>query len=170
MVETLGRIDDLSEKVVSRLCVEGFSHVQFCYPVDWSPPGCYVHEILQARMLQWMAGPSSRGSAQPRDWTHLSNISCLGRRGLHHRCHLGSVKVHTLKKIKGLDHFGLLVIRMGICFCLLKNFILGTSLVFQWLRLCVPSAGGLGWTLVRELDHNQGRRSHELQLRPGTAR
>ena len=32
-----------------------------CNPMDCSPPGFSVHGILQARMLEWMAMPSSRG-------------------------------------------------------------------------------------------------------------
>ena len=35
-------------------------------PRDCSPPGSSVHEILQARILVWVAIPFSRGSAQPR--------------------------------------------------------------------------------------------------------
>ena len=31
--------------------------------------------ILQARILEWVAMPSSRGSRQPRDWTQVSNIA-----------------------------------------------------------------------------------------------
>ena len=38
-----------------------------------------MHEILQARILEWVAMPSSRGSSQPRDQTHISNSSCTGR-------------------------------------------------------------------------------------------
>ena len=38
-----------------------------CDPMDCSPPGSSVHGILQARMLEWVAMPSSRGSSQPRD-------------------------------------------------------------------------------------------------------
>ena len=38
-----------------------------CDPVDYSPPGSSVHEILQARMLEWVAIPFSRGSSQPRN-------------------------------------------------------------------------------------------------------
>ena len=34
--------------------------------------------ILQARILEWVAMPSSRGSSQPRDWTSISSISCIG--------------------------------------------------------------------------------------------
>ena len=33
---------------------------------------------------------SSRGSSQPRYWTHVSCVSCIGRRALYHWCHLGS--------------------------------------------------------------------------------
>ena len=32
-----------------------------------APPGSSVHGILQARILEWVAVPSSRGSSQPRD-------------------------------------------------------------------------------------------------------
>ena len=41
-----------------------------CDPLDCKPPGCSVHGILQARILEWVALPSSRGSAQPRGGTH----------------------------------------------------------------------------------------------------
>ena len=38
-----------------------------CDPTDCSPPGSSVHGTLQARILEWVATPSSRGSSQPRD-------------------------------------------------------------------------------------------------------
>ena len=38
-----------------------------CDPMDHNPPSSYVHGILQARILQWVAMPSSRGSSWPRD-------------------------------------------------------------------------------------------------------
>ena len=44
-----------------------------------SPPGSSVHGILQARILEWVAMPSSRGSSQPRDWTCVSYVSNIGR-------------------------------------------------------------------------------------------
>ena len=34
-----------------------------------------VHGILQARILEWVAFPFSRGSSQPRDWTQVSRIA-----------------------------------------------------------------------------------------------
>ena len=42
--------------------------------MDCSPPGFSVHGILQARILEWVAMPFSRGSSRPRDQTH---VSCL---------------------------------------------------------------------------------------------
>ena len=44
-------------------------------PVDCSLPGSSVHGILQARILEWVAIPFSRGSSWPRDWTRVSNIA-----------------------------------------------------------------------------------------------
>ena len=38
-------------------------------PMDCSPPDPSVHGIFQARTLQWVAMPSSRGPSPPRDWT-----------------------------------------------------------------------------------------------------
>ena len=35
--------------------------------MDCSPPGCFVHEILQAKILEWEAIPFSRGSSSPRN-------------------------------------------------------------------------------------------------------
>ena len=48
------------------------SCLTLCDPMDGSPPGSSVHGILQARILEWVAMPSSRGSSQPRDQTQVS--------------------------------------------------------------------------------------------------
>ena len=45
------------------------SCLTLCYPID-----CIVHGILQARILEWIAFPFSRGSSQPRDRTKVSGI------------------------------------------------------------------------------------------------
>ena len=42
------------------------------HPMDCSPPGSSVHEIFQARILEWVAISFSRGSSQPRDQTQVS--------------------------------------------------------------------------------------------------
>ena len=72
-----------------------FSCVRLCDPMNCSLPGSSVQGILQARILEWVAIPSSRGSSQPRVRTHISYISCTGRWVLYHLCHLRS-----LNKIK----------------------------------------------------------------------
>ena len=41
-----------------------------CNPMDYT-----VHGILQARILEWVADPFSRGSSQPRDRTQVSHIA-----------------------------------------------------------------------------------------------
>ena len=43
------------------------SCLTLCNPVDYSPPGSSVHGILQARILERVAIPFSRGSSLPRD-------------------------------------------------------------------------------------------------------
>ena len=43
------------------------SPLTLSYPMGHSPPGFPVHGILQARILEWVAMPSSRGSSQHRD-------------------------------------------------------------------------------------------------------
>ena len=57
------------------LCMRAKS-LQLC-PILWdttdhSPPGSSVYEILQARILEWVALPSSKGSSLPRNRTQVS--------------------------------------------------------------------------------------------------
>ena len=56
-----------------------------CSPLDFS-----VHGTLQAGILEWVAMSTSRGTSRPRDWTHISYISCIGSWVLYHSRHLGS--------------------------------------------------------------------------------
>ena len=59
---------------VTHLCLT------LCNPMDYT-----VHGILQARILEWVAFPFSRGSSQPRDQTQISLIAggffYLGHKG-----------------------------------------------------------------------------------------
>ena len=55
------------------------SCLTLCDPIDCSPPGSSLHRVLQARILEWVAMPFSRESSPPRDQTHISYISCIGR-------------------------------------------------------------------------------------------
>ena len=81
-------------KSVSKLCMHAKllqSCPTLCDPMDCSPPGSSVHEIVQARILEWVAIPSSRGSSQSRDQIHVSYVSCIGRQVLYHQCYLGNL-------------------------------------------------------------------------------
>ena len=60
-------------------------HARLCLtlsnPMDCSLPGSSVHEILQARILEWAAISSFRRFSQPRDQTYVSYV---GRQILYH--------------------------------------------------------------------------------------
>ena len=51
------------------------SCLTLCDPMDSSLPGSAVHEMFQARILEWAAISFSRGSSQPRDQTWVSCIA-----------------------------------------------------------------------------------------------
>ena len=55
------------------------SCLTLCDPMD-----CIIHGILQARILEWIAFPFSRGSSQPRDRTQVSS-----RKRIHHQISTG---------------------------------------------------------------------------------
>ena len=56
-------------------CVHAQLCLTLCNPLDCSPPGSSVHGILQARILERVAMPSSRGSSPPRDPTQAPRIA-----------------------------------------------------------------------------------------------
>ena len=60
------------------------SCLTLCDRMDRSPPGSSVHGILQARILEWVAISSSRGSSPARDWIRVFYVSCIGRQVLYH--------------------------------------------------------------------------------------
>ena len=62
------------------LCLVAQSCLTFYDPMDCSPPGSSVHGIFQARILEWIATPFSRGSSQPRDeLMSLKSAALVGR-------------------------------------------------------------------------------------------
>ena len=67
-------------------------------PMDCSPLGSSFHGILQARILEWIAVPCSRGSSQPRDQTCISCSSCTAG---------GFFTAEPLKKPRKEDTFSL---------------------------------------------------------------
>ena len=54
-------LEGRKEVLVAQLCPT------LCDHMDCSPPGSFVHEIFQARILEWVAISFSKGSSQPRD-------------------------------------------------------------------------------------------------------
>ena len=54
------------------------------WPMDCSLPGSSVHGILQARILEWIAVLSSRGSSWPTNRIHICGISCIASRFFTH--------------------------------------------------------------------------------------
>ena len=67
-----------------------FAQSCLCNPMGCSPQDSSVHGISQARILEWVAISSYRGSSPPRDQTHTSSISCISRQIPCHGCHLAS--------------------------------------------------------------------------------
>ena len=51
------------------------SCLTLCNPVDYSLSGSCINGILRARILEWVAMPSSRGPSQPKDQTQVSCIA-----------------------------------------------------------------------------------------------
>ena len=74
---TLSTLDTTVHAMLLQLCLT------LCDSTDCSPPGPSVHGILQARILEWVAMPSSRGSSWPRGQTCVSYVSCIGRQVLY---------------------------------------------------------------------------------------
>ena len=69
---------------ISGPCMHAQLCLTLCSPIDCNLPGSSVHGILQARILEWVAIPSSRGSSQPRDQTHVSCVSCISGKFFTH--------------------------------------------------------------------------------------
>ena len=67
--------------ILSVPCLVIQSCLTLCDPTDYSPPGSSVHEVFPARILEWVAMSSSRGSSPHRDQTQ---VSCIARQILYH--------------------------------------------------------------------------------------
>ena len=74
--------------------------------VNYSPPGSTVHGILQARILEWVMMPSSRGSSRCRG--DRTRVSCIDRRVLY----------HWVTKEATIAHDTLNYNYLCICFCI----------------------------------------------------
>ena len=61
---------------MTSLLLNPYSWTGCLLPSEWSESHSVVSDsFLQARILEWVAFPFSRGSSQPRDWTKVSCIA-----------------------------------------------------------------------------------------------
>ena len=76
----------LKRSKISIWCRAMLSHFRCVWlqPMDCGQPGSSVHESFQARILETVAVPCSRGSSRPRNWHHISGVSCLAGRFFTH--------------------------------------------------------------------------------------
>ena len=76
------------------VCTESlWSCPTLCNPKERGAWWATVHGTSWARILEWVAISSSRGSSQPRDWTW---VSCIGRLILHRLSHQGRKCIRLL--------------------------------------------------------------------------
>ena len=103
------RILGINISTMPKWCVHAKSLqscLTLCDPLDCSLPGCTVCGILQTRTLEQVVISSSRGFYQPRDWTHTSFVSCIGRQVLYLKCYLES-QLKTTQPPKPKKHTAL---------------------------------------------------------------
>ena len=87
---TVRYVSCLSGIIIGAMCasVSLQLYPMLCDPIGCSPQGSSVHGILQARVLWWVAIPSSKGSSRPRDRMHVSHIFGIARQILYDECQL----------------------------------------------------------------------------------
>ena len=103
--------------------------------MDCSPPGSSMHGILQERILQWIAMPSSRESFQPRNWTWVSYVPCIDRQVLC-TCANWEACVSGKGPLTGI----LEVVRKNNFTLLQKHPWLGWIEMFSMLLWCLPQS------------------------------
>jgi len=116
-----------------------------CDPMDCSPPGSSVHGISQARILEWVAMSSSRGSSQPRDQTC---VSCIAGRFFIDRP-LGKPTPALAPLHNSQLHWPYFVLTPGANKPLAEHpdgwFVLLITAVWGWLPYPVPQTVGSCW-------------------------
>ena len=102
-----------------------------------SLPGSSVHGTPQARIQEWVAISFSRGSSQSRDRTHISCVSCIGRRMLCHwdtweARHLEASVVYLDNDVWRTPHIPIL--------CLIKDYLNHLSPLIMRTKHWLPRA------------------------------
>ena len=121
-----------------------------CDPMDWSPPDSSIHGIFQARILEWDAISSSRGSSQPRDWIYISYISCIGLQILYH---WATWEAHFLNRLIVFFLLGLRVFQYNLVtfyqICDFKIFSPISDLAFHSVSSILQKSKGLNFDGVQ---------------------
>ena len=113
-----------------------------CNPMYCILPGSSVHGIFQARILEWVTIPFSRGSSKPRDWTW---VSCIAGTFFTHLSHQGSPK----------SLWGVIK-----CVCVCARSIAQSCLTLYDPMDCSPPGSSVhriaqSWTLLKQLSTEQ---------------
>ena len=130
--------------------------------MDYNLPGCFICGILQAKILEWVAISSSRGSSWPRDGTQVPCISgrfftiWVTREAIHTPWATAYIPSYIPKEFSswprwkpGWEYLS----QSSLCSRVAGHSSLWelkhktqsrTSLVVHWLRLRAPNAGGPG--------------------------
>ena len=94
------------------------------------PSGLLVRRILQARILEWVAFPFSRGSSQPRDQTQVSHIaSGFFTSWATREAHLLKAQSFSTEICLAGPHF--CNIKLAVCPWLWVSFLISVSLFLQ---------------------------------------
>ena len=136
------------------------SHVclvtQLC-PILCNPPGSFVHGDLQARILEWVAMPSSRGSSQPRNWTQDSCIvggfftswatilDSIVLEGMSYTRHLRDSKI-----VNRFNYY-----YCCVCFCCYRDLIKTNPIVRPPCRLLTSWVKGFEFSLMTMRKHGR---------------
>ena len=97
-----------SQQVCVSLCVHLYAlSLVWLFAIPWTVAHHAPLSIrfFQARILEWVTIPFSRGSSWPRDRTRVSRESCIGKRNLYHYHHLGMLSIsqrHGVVELQGV--------------------------------------------------------------------
>ena len=86
-------------------CVQ--SCLTLCDPMDCSPSGFSFHGIFQARILEWVAIFSSRGSSRSRDWTWINLFYLLFFICLLYLLHWQTDSLPLARNLKQMELFSI---------------------------------------------------------------
>ena len=126
-----------------------------CNPMDYSLIGSSVHGILQARILEWVVIPFSRGSSWPRDWTwvfcmqvgslpseppgkamDVGNLFSCSSAFSKPSCYIWQFLVQILLKcsLKDFEHY--FASMWNKCYCTAVWIFFGIAFLWDWNENC----------------------------------